>query len=282
MAHIKPKAIIILGMHRSGTSTITRAINILGADIGNRSELLPPGKSNPKGFWEHLGILRVHQRILRSFSRGWASPSPMPPRWWEDTRIRPLTAELTNLVKRNFSKKPLWVFKDPRTCLLIPLWKNILKRCNMDPCYLIIVRNPLDVAASLKKRNNISLQRSLDLWSLYTLSALKETENAKRVIVRYDRFLNHWKTSLKKAAKELEIPWPKNHSKLRRSMNNFIEPGLQHNKSSFQKLKAKGIPPFVIDTYRLCLEGEKSPELLKSPRFSTRVKELYSQFLKSK
>jgi hypothetical protein len=201
--------------------------------------------------------------------------------WWRNPKIKPLRWALIKTVQRSFSGKKLWAWKDPRTCLTIPLWQSILKQLNTDVCYVIVVRNPLDVAASLKKRNKIPLYRSLNMWSLNTLNALRWTANAPRVIIRYDQFLNDWQSSLKRIAHELEIPWPKNEQQLRKKMNAFIEPDLRHSHSTSGQLIRKKVPSYVLETYRICLQAEESPEVLKTPMFTNTVKKQYQAFLRS-
>ena len=56
------QAILVLGMHRSGTSAVTRIINLLGADLpGN---LMSPKDENPEGYWESQELMRLHDQIL--------------------------------------------------------------------------------------------------------------------------------------------------------------------------------------------------------------------------
>ncbi|MDR6225283.1 sulfotransferase family protein [Desmospora profundinema] len=274
----KPKAVCILGMHRSGTSAMSRAINLLGADLGNKSKLLSPGKANPKGFWEHTGIIKCNHRILRTFGRSWDAINPLPDRWWESPRIQSQREELQSLVKHDFSDKQLWAWKDPRTCLVIPLWQSVLKELDIDLCYVIMVRHPLDVAASLKQRNGFPIKKSLNLWTHYTLSSLFWTARSKRVIVHYNQLLQDWESQLQKVAEGLDIPWPEEEGKLKKSMDAFLDSDLQHNKSTIGELDVKRVSQSVKTIYRLCLRAGESKELLRSRKFNDQVENLYNGF----
>lgn len=260
---------------------ITRAINLLGVYLGQPRDLLSPAQSNPEGFWEHKGVVEINKKILKKLSTSWDTTQPLPKRCWDNRDIRPLRIQLAHLVRRKLAIKPLWGWKDPRTCLLLPLWKAVLADQNVDLSYIIIVRNPLDVAASLWRRNKFPIKKSLDIWTLYTLSSLVRTEGKPRVVVHYDRFLENWETELRNVTDALHIRWPHREEHLRRTMNNFLQPCLRHSKTSIDRLeKGKNVPNLVVKTYRLCLEVEQSAATLDSKDFSHDVSKLYSRIKK--
>lgn len=232
------KAVCILGMHRSGTSAVTRALNLTGVYLGNPNKLMAPNRYNPKGFWEHSGIVHIHNKILDTFGYKWDTPKPLPDKWWKKPSISPFKKQLKKIVQRDFANKKLWGWKDPRTCLILPLWQEILEELNIELSYVIIFRNPLDVAASLKKRNNFTYAKSFKLWKLYTKSALAYTENANRIFLHYDKFLNHWETNLKRASNILQISWDITPS-ISNRIQSFLSPSLRHSKSKTEDLSAQ-------------------------------------------
>ena len=73
------RAILVLGMHRSGTSAVTGALRLCGVELG--TELMQPGSDNPKGFWEHAGVVAIHERLLAALERSWNDPRPLPADW---------------------------------------------------------------------------------------------------------------------------------------------------------------------------------------------------------
>ena len=75
------KIIVVLGMHRCGTSMITRVFSELGADPGNN--LMPPAEDNPEGFWEPVDLVDVHDELLDYLGSSWDNPRPLPDKWWE-------------------------------------------------------------------------------------------------------------------------------------------------------------------------------------------------------
>jgi len=267
-------------MHRSGTSAVARAINLLGVYLGEPEVLMPPHQTdNPKGYWEHIGIVNLQERILSALGRTWHDIWPMPEGWWTYPQILPLREELLGVLRREFVGKPLWGWKDPRTCLTLPLWNEILREENIEIGYLIVIRNPLDVATSLWKRDNLSLNESLLLWQLHTLSTFVDTKGFKRVILQYDSLMESWGSSLKRIATSLEIPCPADEGYLIEEMESFLEPGLRHSKSAFENLASNPkVPEFIVKTYGLCLKAEANKDFFSSREFSDMIDMLYLDY----
>lgn len=183
------RAICILGMHRSGTSAVTRALNLLGVYQGGPERIIEHLDDNPKGFREHgEGIIYVHERLLKALSFRWYYIWPLEHDWWKLQSIKEVREDLVNLLPREFADRPLWGWKDPGTCLTIPLWNENSEGLGFEIGYLIVSGNPVDIVNSLLKRDGFSLSKSYLLWQLYMLSALKETKYKKRSIINYDKF----------------------------------------------------------------------------------------------
>ena len=156
-------------MHRSGTSAIAGVLNLLGVNLG--SNLYPPQPHNPLGLWEHREIIETHEELFGLFGRPWFDYlEPLPESWWQDPKIRPIKEKLSEVVKRDFSNSSIWGIKDPRLCRLLPLWHSIFREVQCNPRCIHIIRNPLEVQTSLKKRNNLSNNVSLLLWLQHILS----------------------------------------------------------------------------------------------------------------
>ena len=273
------KSICVLGMHRSGTSAVSRAINLLGVYIGEETRLIPPDEDiNPKGYWEHQQINSIHEEILNALSRSWNDIYPMQEKWWEHKEINQYREQIIDLLKEEFSDKPLWGWKEPRTCLMIPLWNEIAAQLNIDINYLIVIRNPIDVANSLNKRDGLSLYESILLWQLYTLSALEYTKGYKRTVIQYDKLLTDWRSCLVKISDTFDIAWPENESSLKEEMDGFLDINLRHSRSNLEDLTNLKIPGSIGETYRLCLKAEMDSGFLDSDEFSTQVRKLLSDY----
>ncbi|RTE08149.1 sulfotransferase domain-containing protein [Paenibacillus whitsoniae] len=227
------KAIIILGMHRSGTSMLMRTLNNLGVYIGREEDLLAINEDNPEGFWEHSGIVEIHENILTELNHRWDSLAPLPIDWLDNSKVQKYKLELINLVKREFGSMSVWGFKDPRTCILLPLWKEIFENLGIEASYIITLRNPLDVAESLYKRNGINLKSGITLWYYHMINVTENLKGCNKLVLYYDSIVEETLESAEKIAtftgfelnNEIEI-------KIRES----IKTELRHSKSSVAEL----------------------------------------------
>ncbi|MCK4830826.1 hypothetical protein KA005_84725, partial [bacterium] len=171
------KAIRILGMHRSGTSAITRAVNLLGVYLGEGKDIMAAGSDNPAGFWERNDIVELHDRILKPFKKSWGTALPLPDNWHLSKEMMPFRNELFELVKKDFGDKTIWAWKDPRTSILLDIWKDVLNELDIELNCVLVTRNPLDSAKSLEKRNGFSYDKSFGIWLNYNLTALQATND---------------------------------------------------------------------------------------------------------
>ena len=147
---------IILGMHRSATSFIAKALKEQGVAMGER--LLGPGKGNPAGHFENLLFLELNEAILRAAGGTW----DRPPEREAILNTAPTFAPIIERLVRS-QEHELWGWKDPRTSLTIDLYTPYLT----NPFFIVCFRRPTDVAGSLKERDGISLKRGLALAREY-------------------------------------------------------------------------------------------------------------------
>ena len=252
---MKPKAICILGMHRSGTSAITRGVNLLGAYLGEESDLMGAAPDNPEGYWERNDIYELHERMLATLKRTWDTTAPLPEHWPESREINSFKVELTALIKKNFSGHQLWAWKDPRTMILLPLWKEVLDQLGIELSVIFVLRNPLDIARSLHKRDGFSYDKGFGIWLNYTLLALMAIQDLPTAFISYDAFLSNWELESGRCATVLGISWPEDHATLiRQTMQSFLRPDLRHSASGTDDLRMAAPPGPVLELYDLLLD----------------------------
>src|SRR5579864_81175 len=162
-------ALVVLGMHRSGTSALTGMLHHLGVALGER--LMPATIDNPRGYWEHTDIVAAHDRLLSALGSAWDDIRPLPGGFEHGEPAADGRRELAAIVRRDFAEAPLWALKDPRLCRLMPLWSMLFDEERISPRYILALRHPLDVAASLDARDGISTPRALLLWLGHLLDA---------------------------------------------------------------------------------------------------------------
>lgn len=231
-------AVCILGMHRSGTSCVARAVNLLGVQLGKPAGIDAPGPDNPMGFWENLEIRRTHELLLSSFGRTWDTAHPLPAGWEKTTVAMAYQDTLAKIITVEFSGYSLWGWKDPRTCLLLPVWRNVLRSSPTNLKCLFTVRNPVDVAKSLEARNGIPFNAAIGIWFHYNLAALRNISGLPAVFLNYEHFLIHWESELRRVVDSLGLPWPADTAALRREVEAFLDPKLRHNRSAEDGLGA--------------------------------------------
>ena len=274
---MKSKAICILGMHRSGTSAIARSINFLGAYLGENSDFLTPFSDNPEGYWERDDIVSLNDRILYHLKKTWDTTLPLPDRWHVSDKIKPFKEEIITLIKKTFSDHQLWAFKDPRISILFPLWRDVLNELGIEFSTIFVIRNPLDVAKSLKIRDGFSYDKSFGIWFHYNIAALISVFDLPHVFIHYDRVIDNWELELRKCASSLIISWPDDISQFRGKMNKFVRPELRHSLSGIGALKRANAPKTVIDLFDLLIRVSRSS--ISDKEFNIKIRRLSSDFL---
>jgi len=221
------KAIIILGMHRSGTSALTGVLNLLGVDLGTK--LLPKHVTNERGFWENVQIVEINEKILNSLNSSWDDITPLPPKWWQSETLAPFKKAINEIHNQNFATSPLWGIKDPRLCRLLPLWLPILEASGSVLHFVIVTRNPHEVAASLAKRDGLSGNTSFQLWLENSLAAEKQTQSYSRVFVTYDELLQDWQSTVEKIARVLKLEYAHSIQSVQHKITAFLSTDLKHH-----------------------------------------------------
>lgn len=223
----KPTAVVILGMHRSGTSALTRVCNILGVELGNN--LLPPAKGNNEtGFWEHLDAVVANEELLVAFDMFWDDPRILPDGWTATAAAKTARKKILASLKANFGTALLWGIKDPRMCRLMPLWNPIIAELGVEPAYVIMQRNPLEVVHSLHRRDGLSNGRSMVLWLRHVIEAERSTRGKRRIFVSYDALMQDWRRAIEGLTEQLGLPLDKVTDESSAEIEKFIRPDLRH------------------------------------------------------
>ena len=183
-------------MHRSGTSVATRLMNLLGIDLGAEEQLLGPRPDNPKGFWEYKPIVDLNEEILGRLGGDWREPPPLPTGWETADEFADLRQKARDLVARNFASAD-WGWKDPRTCLTLPFWKRILPPVH----YVICMRSPAEVAASLEQRDGLPREKSIRLWQVYNGAAIEQTAGLPRHFLFYEDLIHSHREEISRLAR---------------------------------------------------------------------------------
>lgn len=203
----KPSVLVVLGMHRSGTSVITSMLHGLGLRLDD--ELVAPAVDNPRGFWESRRIVDLHEALLATLQRSWKQPfltAPLPDGWWNDRAVQPVRAALVDLVRREAGRPGVWGFKDPRTARLLPLWHAIFAEAGVEPVWLLVYRHPAAVMRSLASRNKLDPAVAELLWIEHNLDVLDQVDAARLTVLGFDRMAARPASTLRLLAQRLALP----------------------------------------------------------------------------
>jgi hypothetical protein len=217
-------------MHRSGTSALTRMINLLGISLG-RNLLLGHTKINAKGFWENKEVIDIHDRILGHLNSAWFDARPLPDQWWLNPELVPYEDRIVSILERDFKDQPIIALKDPRLCRLLPLWLGILKKRGVDAACILALRSPVEVAKSLVKRDGFDGGASSFMWLSYVLESEYHSRGLPRTIVCYDELLANWPEVAAKISRDLQIQWPQAIGVAEAAINQELLPELRHHKA---------------------------------------------------
>jgi len=243
------KLITVIGMHRSGTSVTARALGALGIELGDR--LFPPGADNPKGYWEDAEIVALNERVLTKAGSRWDNLSPISSAVLTSPEFSDLRREASTLLGGKIGQSALFAFKDPRTSVLLPFWRLVFDDAELDHRYVIALRNPLEVAASLETRNGFPIEKGALLWAHYTLEALRGSVGRPRMILQYTRMLSNPPEGLQRLAKLCGVQPPKIDSlETQAFVTEFIDKNLRRQRASDSELKrSPRVPEFVRELY---------------------------------
>jgi hypothetical protein len=250
------QAVVVLGMHRSGTSALCGALDLLGVDFGQH--LMPATDANEKGHWEQEEIVRAHDGLLSSLGSWWDDDEPLPADWVEREITRETRSRLLEILERDFGHSSLFGLKDPRMCRLLPLWLPIFQTLGVDPHFVLVVRHPWEVAESLAKRDGIEHSKSYLLWLDHAVQAESATRGHKRSFVRYEELVDDPVAILGAAREQLGIDL-RAPSQIEPSLRDFLNPSLRHHQVAVKK--SDTVPQLALDFFETIRTASTSREI---------------------
>ncbi len=219
-------ALIVLGMHRSGTSALTGVLARMGCDLPKTE--MPQNDSNAKGFYESHEAYRVNNALLESAGSTWQDWQPLSPSWAKSTRAEEFQEEITQVFANEFGTSRLFVFKDPRVCRLLPYWEKPIKAAGCDIVVVHTHRNPLEVAQSMRDRKQLPIASGLMVWLRYVLDAEAASRAYPRSFTSYARLMQNWQLEINQIEKDLKVVFPRRSLQSANEIEDFLTPALKH------------------------------------------------------
>lgn len=242
--------VCVLGMHRSGTSLTARILDLLGIALGPRDTMLAADPDdNARGYWEQSAVMALNDDVLAKLGGSAPEPPPAAPGWERSDELEPLRRRADTLLADLFTGETRWGWKDPRTSLTLPFWRQLVEPSH----YVLCVRHPMEVVASLHRRHGdpspAATERSLTLWLRYNQDALVNTAGRRRLLVLHDRWFSDTERQLERLAEFAGVSDNLSED-VRREVEGFLDADLRHHTSDPLHLAA-GAPTEVSAMYVL-------------------------------
>ncbi len=196
-------AMVVLGMHRSGTSAFARVLNLCGAFLPERL-IAADAERNPRGYWEAVDVVALNERALEQLGGAWDRPDAVGDA--DAAYARAFVREVALLLASEYGGHHDVLIKDPRMGALAPLWDRALRACGYRTAYVVPVRHPLEVARSLQARDGIGVRAGLGLWLAYMRRIVAFADaGAEVAFVAYTDLLDDWRGVLARIEDRLDL-----------------------------------------------------------------------------
>lgn len=238
----------VIGMHRSGTSLTAELCHTLGWRVTGPEDFLRQGNEyNRQGYWETSQLVTINRRILYSLGGDWNVIPRLESNWPHAPALRALRNRARDFIQQIPTPKSTW--KDPRLTLTLAFWQPLLPPTR----YIICLRNPLDVAFSLHRRDGMDTQWALTLWMFYTSQALIQTQGLARLPIFYEDLIG---PSHAMHAQRIQHFLEANSEP---RFHSVIHPGLSHGHHGLKPMVSEDpIPRTVKDLWEGLLDWRES------------------------
>ena len=226
--------LLVLGMHRSGTSAFTRLLSLVGAQIPK--SLLQARGGNETGHWESEKIVQYNDDFLQEQNSKWDDWASLDIELVTRQKRENFDGDVSALLKYEYNGAKLIAIKDPRICRFAELYAQAIINAGYDVKIINVIRNPLETSASLAKRNKMPTVNASLLWLRHVLDAEFQSRAYTRSFVTYDGFLNDHNACLKDVASNLNLEWPHTPDSIKSAAKEFLKDSYKHHNSSIEKV----------------------------------------------
>ena len=151
---------------------------------------------------------------------------------------------------QEFGRQSLWGLKDPRLCILLPLWLDIFKELGIEPLFILPLRNPLEVSVSHQRRDHFGNRKALLLWLKYFLSAEHYSRGYKRFCYQFDDLLGDPRIIVERISEQLNVDFPRSLNDAMQDIQRFLKPDLRHH-NCMQKQPESSLPQSFLSLHKL-------------------------------
>lgn len=251
--------VMVLGMHRSGTSALTRVFSLLGCDLPQT--LIGANRTNEPGHWEAEPVARLNDQLLESAGTTWDDWAEVNPDWFASPRSEEFREKAVEVLAAEFGASRIFVLKDPRICRLAPFWLDVLEHVGIQPIIVVPLRNPRDVAMSLKARNDFEPGFSNLLWLRHVLDAERATRGLPRCLTGYDDLLANWARVVDHVRSRTGIAWPRYSAQSAAEIDSFLSDRFRHHhEGPATVIENPSLSRWLRESYAILLDWVQSGE----------------------
>jgi hypothetical protein len=222
--------VVVLGMHRSGTSSAAGTLVRLGAAAPQH--LIAPNADNERGYWESRVIVELNDAILAAAGTDWKDWRKFDLNKIDALQADALRARARQALAEEFGDVGFAVVKDPRMCRLMPFWGPVFAEAKWSVRALLPIRPPLEVSQSLHCRDGIGPAYGCLLWLRHVLDAEAETRGMARAFLDWPHFLGNGRNALAQASEQLGVIWPYWCESALADIDQFVSTDLRRQRTS--------------------------------------------------
>lgn len=243
---------VVLGMHRSGTSALTRLLHEAGADLGSR--ILPGSEGNEEGHWEDAFAVETDERLLADLGYSWDDVRQLPDDWIRSDAATRARLQIRDYLASSRFPQPVWAIKDPRMSLLAELWLGAMADAGSQPGVVLLARHPHEVAASLATRDGMAHGKGMLSWARHMLAAERASRGLPRIFVTYDQLIDDPAAVLRRiralpGGVALTAP-----EAMPRSLSTIVRAGARHHQAGDEL-----VPPTIDAIWRAFRDTAEHP-----------------------
>lgn len=244
-------ALLVLGMHRSGTSAVTGALARLGLHLGE--SLVPAAADNPGGYFENADVVALHEELFAALGRSWDDVRELPAGWEHGPQAEAALEAIRRDILPSLQRQRPWAVKDPRMCRTLPLWKRVFADEGIVPACLVVVRHPDEVAASLAARDGMPATQARLLWLRHVLESVLASEGFPRVVLGYRELLANPDSALASALAGLGVKAIK--APAGATLSEFVSSTARHHTAASQFTADDEWHALAMSAYQALIEG---------------------------
>lgn len=225
---MKRAAVLVLGMHRSGTSALTWLLGQLGAALPR--DAIEASGDNARGYWESQALVKADDQLLRVARSSWFDPRPLDLSRLPPDGLRSRKNRIREAIETAWGDAPLLAIKDPRQCRCVPTVAEVLGEMGIEPRALLMLRSPAEIARSLESRDGTTPAYAHLLWLRHMIEAERATRGMMRAVVDYDGMLDDWRGTIARIAPLAgRDGWTLDEAQ-QAAIEAFLDPALRHHR----------------------------------------------------